>query len=59
MIAVLGKSLGDILGIVIALWFIFSADFADIPYKRILDAVALFVILLSAVRIIQRLRQRP
>lgn len=56
MTGVLGKSLGDILGIVVALWFIFSGDFAEMPYKRILDAVALFVILLSAARIVLRLR---
>lgn len=40
----LGKSLADIVSILVALWFLFAEAFADIPAKPFLDAVALFVI---------------
>lgn len=55
----LTKSLGDLVGIAVACWFMLSADFADLPYKRILDAVAFFVALLSAARILRRMQGAP
>ena len=53
----LSRSWGDLIGIVVAIWFILSPRFAELPSKPILDAVALFVILLSAARIVQRWRR--
>jgi hypothetical protein len=53
----LNRSWGDLAGIVVALWFVFSSSFADLPAKRVLDAVALLVLLISAARIVQRWRQ--
>lgn len=52
----LASSIGDLVAIVVALWFVLGTSFADIPAKRALDAVAAFVILLSAWRIWRRHR---
>jgi len=55
--SVLSRSWGDLLGIAVAIFFIFAERFAEMPSKSILDAVAVFVILLSAARIVLRWRR--
>ena len=48
----------ELVSIAVALWFLLSASFDDLPAKRALDAVALFVIGLSTWRLIQLWRAR-
>ena len=49
----------DLAAIAVALWFLLSGAFVDLPAKRLLDAVAVFVILSSLWRIWTRHRPRP
>lgn len=58
MIDALGKSVGDVIAVLVALWFIFADAFADMPAKPFLDTVAIFVIGLSLWRIWKRVRAR-
>ncbi len=52
------QTIADIIVIAISLWFLFSGDFDDIPARRVVSAVALFVIVTSAWRILRRWRAR-
>ncbi len=49
-----GASIGDLVAMAVALWFIFGASFADYDSKQALDAVALVVFLYSGWRIWRR-----
>jgi hypothetical protein len=49
---------GDALGIGVGIWFLIAPEFADLPAKRLFDAIAIGVVGLSAWRIVQRLRGR-
>jgi hypothetical protein len=49
---------GDLIGVAAALWFLLSDAFADLPSKRLLDAVAVGILGLSAYRLLRWWRAR-
>ncbi|PWJ21265.1 hypothetical protein [Jannaschia seohaensis] len=48
----------ELVSIAVALWFLLSPSFDDLPAKRALDAVAIFVIGLALWRLFQLWRTR-
>lgn len=52
------KPWGDLIGLAVALWFLLSDGFADLPSKRLLDAVAVGILALSAWRLLRWWRAR-
>jgi hypothetical protein len=42
---------GDLAGVVAALWVLFGSGFEDLPAKRVIDAVAVGILLFSAARL--------
>ncbi|SFI57922.1 hypothetical protein [Jannaschia pohangensis] len=53
------QTIADILVIVIAIWFLTSAAFADMAGRPAFSAIALFVIASSLWRIWRRYRGKP
>jgi hypothetical protein len=49
---------GDLIGIAAATWFLLSGAFADLPSKRLLDAVAFGILAFSVVGLIRWWRTR-
>lgn len=45
------KPWGELVGIAAALWFLLGPGFETLPSKRLLDAIAVGVLILSAARL--------